>query len=65
MSQYNRDRISRLEDLEALMTTARDLAARMTDQELDDTRECIGSALTEIRQAQQSLLSKWNCHDRE
>lgn len=58
MSRYNSDSFLRLDDIEGLLVTAQGLASRLTDSELDDTKNCIRNALAELRAARQRLDTK-------
>lgn len=59
MPQYHRGNISRLEDIEGLLVTAQSLLSRLPDDELEVTKECLCSSLSELREARLKLVSKW------
>ena len=58
MSSFH-DNLSRIDDLENLMLTARELATRLSDVELTQTRSCIEATLVELRAARARLVVKW------
>lgn len=60
MSPTYQDNLSRIDDLENLMLTARELASRLADVELSQTRTCIETTLVEIRSAKERLVAKWS-----
>lgn len=63
MPKYHRDEVSKLEDIEALLVTARDLVARFHLQQLDGTAQSIRDALSSMRAAKTELVSEWRASD--
>ncbi|MBI1620197.1 hypothetical protein [Aquamicrobium zhengzhouense] len=55
MAHFHADNLSRLEDVESLLLTAQAIAARLSDEELDEAKRCIRHALEEVRNAKSTL----------
>lgn len=65
MPKYHLDNVSRIEDIEGLLTTALGLASRLPDEELNDAKACLRSTLSELRAAKVKLITKWRDIDRD
>lgn len=59
MPKFHRDNVSRIEDIEGLLSTARDLLSRLSEAELHNAKQSVRSALQELRTAKQQLVIKW------
>lgn len=59
MPKYHQGEVSRLDDIEALITTTQEMVRRMNLQELTSSMRCISDALKEVREARGVLISKW------
>lgn len=57
MPKFYRDELSRVEDIEALMTTARDLAVRFKGDELNEATASIQEALGTLRKPRSELIT--------
>lgn len=57
MSAFRRDELTRLDDIEGLLITARDLARRFRSTELEVTCLFIDSSLNELRRARTATAS--------
>jgi hypothetical protein len=55
---FQHDELTRLDDIEALMTTARDLAARFKGFEMNQATESIQSAISCLRVARSQLIDR-------
>lgn len=56
--KFHQDELSRLDDIEALMTTARDLAARFRGFEMSQTAASIQSAISYVRIARSQIIDR-------
>ena len=57
MSAFRRDELTRLDDIEGLLITARDLARRFRSSEMEVTCLFIDSSLNELRRAKAAAAS--------
>lgn len=63
MPRFHKDEVTKLEDIEALLVTARDLAERFTIPQLSDTGEAIRNTLATLRRAKSKLIDEWRASD--
>lgn len=59
MEQFQRDAISRIDDIESLIRTARDLIVRVSEPELDGARRCATETLYKLSAAKETLVTRW------
>ena len=57
MPQFHTDEIARLDDIETLLTTARELAHRFTGRELDETATRIGGAIVSLNLSRNRMIA--------
>ena len=57
MPQFHKDEIARLDDIETLLTTARELAHRFTGRELAETVTQIGEALVALSLSRDMMIA--------
>ena len=63
MPKYHLDEISRLDDIEAMITTTQGLLKRLNLPELETSQTCMVDTLREVRAARVSLEAKWKLAD--
>lgn len=63
MPRFHKDEVSKLEDIEALLVTARDLAERFSTPQLSDTAQSIRATLATLRKAKSKLIEEWRASD--
>jgi hypothetical protein len=63
MPKFHKDEVARLEDIEALLVTARDLADRFHLSKLAGTSSSIPTALMTLRSAKTELIDEWRATD--
>lgn len=63
MPRFHKDEVAKLEDIEALLVTARDLAERFTIPQLSDTGQSIRDTLATLRTAKSKLIDEWRASD--
>jgi hypothetical protein len=65
MPRYHRDEIAKLDDIEALLMTARDLADRFKCPKLSGAAGSIRASLATLRIAKSELIDDWRASDDE
>lgn len=65
MPRFHRDEVTKLEDIEALLVTARDLADRFKCPKLATTAGSIRTSLATLRTAKSDLIAEWRASDNE
>ncbi|MHB2265636.1 hypothetical protein [Aliihoeflea sp. PC F10.4] len=65
MPKFHRDEVSKLEDIEALLVTARDLSERFKLHQLDETTRAIRNTLATLRVAKNDLVEEWWAMDND
>lgn len=63
MPRYHKDEVAKLEDIEALLITARDLVERFHIGQLDGTAQSIRTSLATLRVAKANLIDEWRASD--
>ena len=63
MPGFYKDELSKLEDIEALLVTARDLADRFKSPTMYDTVGSIRESLKTLRDAKCDLVDEWRARD--
>lgn len=63
MPRFHKDEVAKLEDIEALLVTARDLAERFHIPQLDETCRSIRSTLVTLRATKSELINEWRARD--
>lgn len=59
MEPFQQDSLSRIDDIESLIRTARDLMVRVSEPELDAARRSATDALHKLAAAKVTLLARW------
>jgi hypothetical protein len=63
MPRFHQESISRLDDIEALLTVAQDLARRLSESEIKSTQRYLVYTLSELREARFALIKRWKADD--
>jgi hypothetical protein len=63
MPRFHQDSVSRLDDIEALLTTAQGLAKRLSESEMKSTQRYLLYTLSELREARSALVKRWKADD--
>jgi hypothetical protein len=63
MPRFHKDEVAKLEDIEALLVTARDLVERFHMKQLEGTAQSIKETLSTMRSAKAGLIADWRASD--
>lgn len=63
MPRYHRDELAKLDDIEVLLITARDLALRFRERDVHEVTVGIQTALGDLRSARITLIDRWRLAD--